>query len=196
MIIDLGLLIGLISIALALFFGRFFGLRGFSKGISNELSNLRKNTEPIGEIKDKISVIGERVIAIQGTTEKAWDLMSVALAKRGTVERNLDNLGKVKITAEPAADKTLYLIEIEKPILNQGYLVKISKETELAVKENELFGKEGPVLVLSANRMRYSLPSTDPKTCTDFITFLLKWLNSTYVNSLDNIKEFEETILT
>ncbi len=64
------------------------------------------------------------------------------------------------------------------------------------MRENELFGKEGHILVLSANRMRYRLPSTDPKACTEFVTFLLKWLNSTYVESLKEIKEYEEPILT
>lgn len=196
MIIDLGLLIGLISIALALFFGIFFGLRGFGKGISNELSSLRKNTEPIGEIKDKISGLGERVIAIQGTTEKAWDILSATLTKGGTVERNLENLGKVKITAEPGKDKTYYLIEIEKPVLKNEYIVKIDKETELVKEEMKLFGQESQVIVLSPTRMRWHLTSTDPKTCTEFVTFMLKWLNSTYIESLKQITEFEESILT
>ncbi len=196
MIIDLGLLIGLISIALALFFGIFFGLRGFGKGISDELSTLRENTKPIREIRDKINGIGEKVIAIQGTTEKAWDLLSATLAKGGTVERNLDNLGKVKITAEPATDETVYLIEIEKPILKEGLFFKKAKEPDFIKQETKILGKEGETTILSPHRMRYHLPSTDPKACTEFVTFMLKWLNSTYVESLKDVKGFEEPILT
>jgi len=171
----LGLLIGLVAIALAV----FFGLREFRKSITSELSTIK-----------------DTVIAIRETAEKTWDLVVSRFAvSGGTVVRELENLGKVRITAEPAEGETSYFIEIEKPILNQGYIVKIGKETELARKEKELFRKEGTVLVLSRQRMRYRTPSTDPKTCTEFITFLLKWLNSTYVESLEGIKEFEEPIL-
>ncbi len=107
MINDLGLFIGLISIALALFFGLFFGLRGFSKGIS-----------------DQLAAIKEKVIEMHKTIEMAWDLLSARLAKTGTVERNLEKLGKVKITAEPAEDETSYLIEIEKAILTRITLLR------------------------------------------------------------------------
>lgn len=174
--IAIGIFLGFIGIAFAI----FFGLAGFRKGITSELSTIK-----------------EAVVAIRTTVEKTWDLIVLRFGvSGGTVKRELENLGTVRITAEPGADKTSYLIEISNPILNQGYLVKISKQTELAVKEKEFFGKEGTVLVLSANRMRYSMLSTDPKTCTEFMTFLLKWLNSTYVESLKDIKEFEEPILT
>ncbi len=178
--VNLELLLGLISIALALFLGLFFGLAGFRKGVTTELSTIK-----------------EAVIAIRTTVEKTWDLVLLRIGESaGTVERELENLGKVRITAEPGAKETVYLIEIEKPILNQGYLVKISKETELATKESRLFGKEGTIVVLSRHRMRYYVNSTDPKVCTEFITFLLKWLNSTYVESLKDLKKFEESILT
>ena len=180
MIIDLGLLIGLISIALALFFGIFFGLAGFRKSVTSELSTIK-----------------ETVIAIQATAEKTWDLILRQFApSSGTVVRQLGNLWKVKISAEPGAKETIYLIEIEKPVLKDEYIVKIGKETKIAHEEMRLFGKESYVIALSPTRMRWSLPGTGSKTCTEFITFMLKWLNSTYVESLKQITEFEEPILT
>ena len=180
MTMDVGLLIGLISIALALFFGIFFGLSGFRKSVTSELSTIK-----------------ETIIAIRTTVDKTWDLILIHFPTGGgTIERTLDKLGKVRITAEPGEKQTTYLIEIEKPILRQGLLVKKGKEREFLEKEKELLGKEGGVTVLSPTRLRYELPSTDSKTCTEFVTFLLKWLNSTYVESLKVIGEFEEPILT
>lgn len=181
------LLIGLLAIAVTIFFGLvaialtvFFSLKGLPKGVQQELSTIK-----------------EAVLAIRGTVEKTWDIVARRFAPSSrTVERELENLGKVKITAEPAIGKTIYLIEIEKPILREEFFIKKAKEPEFLEKEVKLLGKEGEVIVFSPNRLRYYLPSTDPKTCTDFITFLLNWLDSTYVESLKDIKEFEEQILT
>lgn len=188
----LGLLIGLISVALAI----FFGLSGFRNRVSDKLSSIEKHTQPIGELKDKAGKIEERVITIQGTAEKAWDLLSMTLAKGGTVERNLENLVQVKITAEPGEKETLYLIEIEKPILLGGWIDKLSKETELSAKEVAMFGREPGLLVPSRTRLRMVVPSTDPISCTEYIALFLKWLDSTYFESLKSIKGFEEPILT
>ena len=173
---NLELLIGLVAIALAV----FFGLWGFRKSVASELSTIK-----------------EAVIAIRTTVDKTWDLMVVRFGESsGTVTRELDNLGEVRITAEPGANETVYLIEIEKPILKEGLFSKKAKEPQFIREETGLLGKEGTFSILSSKRIRYHLPSTDPKVCTEFITFLLKWLNSTYFESLEGIKEFEESILT
>ncbi|MCL0060632.1 hypothetical protein M1N88_01975 [Dehalococcoidia bacterium] len=180
MTIDLGLLIGLISIGLGLFLGLFFGLAGFRKGVISELSSIK-----------------EAVIAIRTTVDKTWDLILLRFGESGgTVTRELENLGKVKITAEPAGNQTIYLIEIERPVLKEGLFLKKAKEPEFVKQETKFLGKEGEITILSPHRIRYHLPSTDPKACTGFVTFLLKWVNSTYVESLKDIKEFEEPILT
>lgn len=180
---DSQLLIGLVAIALAIVgiaLGIFFGLAGFRKSIISELSTIK-----------------ETVIAIQATAEKTWDLILARFpTSSGTVVRELENLGKVRVTAEPGKDETVYLIEVEKPILNEGLLQKGSNKPEFINKEKELLGKVGRGVFLSPTRTRYHLPCTNPKACTEFITFLLKWLNSTYVESLKDIKEFEEPILT
>ena len=188
----IGLLVGLISIAIAI----FFGLRGFRTGVTDKLSSIEKNTELIGDIKDSAGRIEREVVVIHGTVDKSWDLLrDMRFGESQTVERNLENLGKVKITAEPGEEQTSYLIEIEKPILKEGYIAKISKETELSKQEKELFGQETGVRILSSNRLRLYLPSTEPAICTEYVTYLLKWLNSTYFESLSKIKDFEEPIL-
>jgi len=108
-------------------------------------------------------------------------------------------LGKVKITAEPGKDKTVYLIEVERPVLREHLLIKGSNQPEFFNKEKEFFGeqwKRSRGVFLSSTRTRYHLPCIDPKTCTGFMNFMLKWLNSTYVASLKDVKDFEEPILT
>lgn len=184
---DSQLLIGLVAIALTIFFGViaialtiFFGLKGLPKDVLGELSRIK-----------------EAVIAIRTTVEKTWDLMLRQSAQGGgTVERQLENLGKVRITAEPGKDNTSYLIEIEKPLLKEGPLYKIVQEPDFVKQEGKILGQQSQITVLSPNRMRFNIPCTDPKPCTEFVTFLLKELNSTYVESLKEIKKFEESILT
>ena len=174
--IAIGIFLGFIGIALAI----FFGLSGFRKSIVGELSTIK-----------------ETVIAIRTTAEKTWDLALRQFAPGGgTVERELEKLGNVRITAEPSKNETVYLIEIERPILKEGFFYKKAQEPQFTRVETELLGKEGTFSILSPKRLRYHLPSTNPKTCTEFVTFLLNWLNSTYIESLEEIKEFEEPILT
>ena len=173
---NLELLIGLVAIALAI----FFGLWGFRRSVTGELSTIK-----------------EAVVAIRTTVEKTWDLVVLRFGEsHGTVVRELENLGKVKISAEPAINETSYLIEIGKPILKEGFFIKATKEPEFLAKEIGFFGKEAKASIFSPTRMKYYLPTTDPKISAEFITFLLKWLNSTYAESLEEIKEFEEPILT
>ncbi|PIU23170.1 MAG: hypothetical protein COT13_04495 [Chloroflexi bacterium CG08_land_8_20_14_0_20_45_12] len=169
-------LIGLIAIAVAV----FFGLWGFRKDISGKLSDIR----------DKMG-------AMQVTVDKVWDLASRRfLGETGTVERSLDNLGEVKITAEPGESDTTYFVEIGKPILKGDYLMKLTKETSFAATERKLFGSEPHVIVFSPIRMRIRIPSNDSKRCTEYITLLLRWLDSEYVAALPRlITQFEEPIL-
>lgn len=178
---SVALIVGLLSVALCI----FFGLRGFRKEINKNLSEIEINTRPVGDMKDKI-------ITMSNTIEKIWD--SIPRSGGQTVERNFEKLGKVKITAEPHATETRYFVVIQKPILKEGFLIKTGKETEFLKKELEVFSRETLISILSPHRMRIRLPSTDPKICTKFMTFLLNWLNTTYVQSLDKMKEFEEPI--
>lgn len=181
------LLIGLLGIAVAIFLGLIgiaiavaFGLRGFETRVMGELS-----------------IIREKVVGIQQVVEKVWDvvLRSPAFGAQGTVERDLKNLGKTKITARPDVKMTVYLIEVEKPVLQQGLIVTLIKGTELEAKENEMFGGQVPAIAVSLpNWLRIHVPSTEPRVCTEYISLLLKWLDSTYFDSLQTLRDYEEPI--
>ena len=172
---DWALLAGLLAIAVAI----FFGLWGIRKNISDKLSDIR-----------------DRLIVMGTTLENAWDLIKIHFAGRaGTVERNLKNLGKTSITARPAVNVTSYFIEVEKPVLQGGLISKLGKETKLENKEKELFGGRIPTIYAPlANHLRVEVPSADPRICTEYISLLLSWLDSTYFEALQNIKDYEEPI--
>lgn len=173
--VDWALLAGLLAIAMAI----FFGLWGFRKDVSDKLSDIR----------DKVIVMGV-------TVEKAWDLIRLHFSgQTGTVERNSKNLGKTKITARPGVNMTTYFIEVENPVLQDGLIIKLGKETELENKEKKLFGGRIPMISVSlANRMKVEVPSAEPQICTEYISLLLRWLDSTYFEALQKIKDYEEPI--
>ena len=77
-----GIFLGFIGVAVAV----FFGLRAFRTDIKGELSTIK-----------------EKIIAIPETVGNVWDVVkrSPIFGTTGIVERNLRNLGKIKITAEP-----------------------------------------------------------------------------------------------
>ena len=74
-------LMGFIAISVA----TFFGLRAFRTDSKGELSTIK-----------------EKIIAIKETVGSVWDVVkrSPVFGATGTVERNLRNLGKIRITAE------------------------------------------------------------------------------------------------
>lgn len=180
---DLGILIGLLSIALSIFFGLFFGLRSLKGGIVDQLSAIR-----------------ERVVILQGTVEKVWDMLSNAVplllqAKAGTITRTMKNLGKVTISASPSADKTDYHIIVEQPVLDKDLIAKLGNETDLNKREVEMFRAVVRCTVLSSDRIVMHVPSTDAKLCTEYINLFLIWLDSAYLAARPSITDFEESIL-
>jgi len=172
------MLIGLLAIALSLFFGLFFGLSGLRKSIGSELS-----------------VIKEKIVAIQIISEKLWDVVAVKFAK-ATVVRKMPNLGGITISVDPGPSDTTYRIVIEKPVLIQGLIVKASKQTELADKEIEMFGEESRVSVIGANTLHIRIPTTEPELATQYMSFFLRWLDSTYFEWTKKLEDFEKPILT
>lgn len=181
------LLIGLIGIAATVFLGllgiaiaTFFGLKAFRTDITNELSAIK-----------------EKVIVIQETAQNVWDVIrrSPLVGAAGTIERNFTNLGKVKITAEPHLENTIYYLLAEKPIFDDDRISKSSKDTQFEEQEKKLFaGKTAAVSTPIPNRLRLTLPCTEPKVCADYVSLFLEWLNSTYYQSLPKAEDFEEPI--
>jgi hypothetical protein len=175
MTFDLGILLGLIAVAVAV----YFGLWGFRKDIGDKLTDIR-----------------DKVMAMGTTLDKAWDLLKIRLGGEfGTVERELTNLGKTRISAKPGQDETVYFVEVERPVLQDDFISKLAKGTDFEAKEMEFFG--GQLTRISTpipTRMTVKIPCTEARKCTDYMSMFLKWLDSVYYDALPKIKEYEEPI--
>lgn len=172
--ICLSLTLALVALAVAI----YFGIGRFSSNVVGKLTKIEEHTKHIEKIEEIAVRLDERI--------KVGGLV------QGTVEGTLRNLGKVKVTAEPSGEVTKYYIEVEKGVLDVGLLVKKSRETDLLKKETELFGRETNVISIDSRHIVAVLPSTDAKICTNYISFLLQWLDSTYWNSLGEKDEYEK----
>lgn len=177
---DYSVLIGLLGVAVAIYFGLYFGMRGTRTSFEEKLEKIEKHTQSIKKIEDTLARLDERLYA------------SMAFPK-GTVEGVLKNIGKTKVTAEPGMERTKYYIEVEKPILRENFIAKKSVETWLTDKERELFGAYATTLVavIDPRKAVFDLPSIDPKICSQYVTQLLKWLDSEYWNSLRKLGDYE-----
>jgi len=175
MTFDLGILLGLIAIAVAI----YFGLWGFRKDTGDKLSDIR-----------------DKVVAMGLTLDNAWALLKMHfLGQTGTVERNLRNLGKTKITAKPGEKTTEYTVDVEKAVLEQGLIGKLSKTTGLEDIEKKFFGDQIPTGITPVpTRVIVTLPCSDSQKCTEYMSTFLKWLDSTYYDLLPKIKDYEEPI--
>lgn len=179
---DWGIFLGLVAIAVAI----FFGLREFGVGIKNELAAIK-----------------EKVMIIQETAQNVWDVIrrSPTFGNSNTVERNLPNLGKMRISAEPHLDSTVYFIQTEKLVLDDALIDKLSidklsKDTGLEEKEKQMFGKPQKLTNLRPTLLRLELSCTKPHECTEYISIFLKWLDSTYFAAMPKVEDFEEPIKT
>lgn len=102
--------------------------------------------------------------------------------------------GKTKISAQIEQGATVYVIEVENPVLQDGLIVKLAKETGIEKEELRLFKKPARVMTPTSERLIVKVPCTEPNLCTEYISLLLKWLDSTYYAALADIKKFEEPI--
>ena len=112
----------------------------------------------------------------------------------GTVTVDLKNFGKTTVSAKPGADKTLYIIEVEKGGLNTDLIEKISGDTGFSDIEKNLLGKEPEVFDLKYNAIKIEVPSTEPEICVEYLSAFLKWLDTDYVSALPKIGDFENGI--
>lgn len=167
----------------------FFGLHNFTSNIGDKISKTKN------AIVGELSPIKDRLVTIDERTKNIWQYeMGKASSSTGTVETYLTNFAKTTITAEPGREETVYIIQVEKGTLNAEFIIKVAEETRLNNIEREMFGRLVEVIPLRPNRLRLTVPSTDPKTCTQYISTFLKWLDSEYFEALPKIADFETGI--
>lgn len=179
-------LLGLIAISLAI----FFGLHGFKKDLSEKVTTAK--TDIIGEL----SGIKQNITKLDGRADTILQLANLYFGqKTGTIYRELKHFGRTKISAEPGDTETKYLVQVEKGKLSDKLIWKLSKETDLARSEIDMFSREAGVISLGSNALHVTVPSTDPALCTQYMSMFLKWLDTEYADRQKHeITDFEEGI--
>jgi hypothetical protein len=183
-------IVGIIAIALSV----YLGLRGFSNSISKKVDETKDGVVlELSGIKENIIKIGTRV-------DDVWQLVSqlaLLLTKGqtvGTIEVELKNFGKTKISAQLAEKETIYIVQSEKGKLFSDAIGRISKYTTLEKTELEIFGRETLVDNIG-NWLRVRIPNVEPKLCTQYMSLFLKWLDTEYVTALQSETDrFEKDI--
>ena len=185
----IALIVGLGGIALAV----FLGFRGFTKGMTGPLTRIEEKVNSLASIPTDVTAARQRL-------DDLWDILSNSISMlqgqtHNAVEATLPNLGFTRVSATPGSDKTEYLIESDKPVLNTDLVSKISKESGLEEKEVEMFGQITRYTDLGRNRMILHIPSTDAKACATFARIFLQWLDSTYIEARARLlEEFEGSV--
>jgi hypothetical protein len=171
-----------------------FGLRGFTNRISKQVDETKNS------IVLELSGIKENITKIITRIDDVWQLVSqlaLLLTKGqtvGTIEVELKNFGKTRISAEIAEKETRYMVQSQRGKLISDAIVRISKYTTLAKTELEMFGRETMVTNIG-NWIRVQVPSVDPKLCTQYMSLFLKWLDTEYVTTLQSETDrFEKDI--
>ena len=177
--LNVGLLLGLLSIALAI----FLGLRSFTGGIGGHLV----------EIKNDLKQVRLRL-------EDIWNERPLfgAAAAPGTVHRQMEHLGAVSITARPGDQETVYVVDVEKPVIREGLIIKLSQGSGFGADvEKRMFGKNLPrILERSGKSLLVSVPTTDAEVATEYMTLFIEWLDTEYMHRIDKeIDDFERPIL-
>jgi hypothetical protein len=150
--------------------------------LSRKLDKIETNTEPIRTINETMIRLDERTMAL-------------ALSGKlpGTVAVTLKNLGTVTVSAQPATTPqvTRYNLQFKKPF-KFAVIGVVGRATGLDVKEHEMFGKPATSMSVSPEQVIITVPSVDPKLCSEYISFFLKWLDSEYfARANDTIGQYE-----
>ena len=184
-----------ICIAAVLSFGGiaiaiFYGLRGFTNKLTDKLTNAKD------AITEQLSGINEKIVRIEVTGDKFWELAREYLAKPpGTVEKQLKNFGNVKISAEPSGKETRYTFRMERGEISLGLIDRLTKLTSFEEHEREMLNGVPELFALGPNAFRMVVPSVDPKVCTRYISDFLRWLDTEYTKGKQELlKDFEEGI--
>jgi len=145
-----------------------------------KLDKIDANTQTIKDMSQTLNRIDERTLAVKGENH-------------GTTRLQLPNLGEVRLSAGLGENSTAYSIEITVPILRLDLINGFTKSTGFSEVERKFFGKETTANVILPTRMIWTVPSSDPKVCTEFIALAVKWLDSQYFELANGaVRSFED----
>ncbi|MBA7711710.1 hypothetical protein ES703_120676 [subsurface metagenome] len=181
--------IGIIFLMVGIGISIFLGLRGFTNRVNDKVTDAKD------DIVEELSDIKGTLTKIDTTANNLIQIATGAAAGAGTVIRQLKNFGETRITAIPGSTNTTYTISVEKGIIDTDIMGRASQLTGLTEREVKMFGGQTvKSFPLGRRRFRLTVPSTDPKVCTEYMSLVLNWLDTEYQNELHGISAFEDNI--
>ena len=186
----IGICVTVLLSVIALALGIYLGLRGFSNRIADKVDETKSS------IVLELSGIKESMVKVITRVDDVWQLASAFMAGKsvGTVELELKNFGKTKVSAEVAEKETRYIIRPEKGKFIAKTIIKMSKITPLARTELETFGDE-TTMVNAGDILVITIPSVDAELCTKYMSYFLKWLDTEYAGGYKaQVDKFEKGI--
>ncbi len=190
------LLIGLISLVIAIFFG-LIGFRSFLRreielGIRNcMILDLKCVRDAVREVEKCLISMRDALNDFRRITHPGHDVKSPydrTSDEHCTVEVRFKNLGRTRISADLDENEIVmrYTITFENGITT--YMI------EKAIEELRL--EKVKISCVSRNTISCIVLSRDSEVCTTIIARLLKWLDLNYYKLMEEFrKEYEEKIL-
>ena len=174
-----GLLIGLITVYLAI-----WSKYGLADKIEKGFGDLRTSGSNVAHDIDKR--MGDLV-----------EIIRMLVDQKGTATYKLKNIGSVEVSVlDMGNNVTSYSIKIEQAIFTSMFIVaKANENKKLQEKEKALFGEEeprwhSPIPTI----LRVEIPSEDKEKCSEYMAFVLKWLDTEYFEKRKELAEAESTI--
>jgi len=174
-----GILIGLLTIYLAI-----WSKYGIGEKIEKGFGELRTSGTTVAHDIDKR--MGDLV-----------EIIRMLVPQKGTETYKLTNIGSIEVSVlDKGNGTTTYDVRTAQPIFTSRFLVaKANENKEFQEKERALFGEGQPRLHSPIPTiLRAELPSEDTEICAKYMAFLLKWLDTEYLEKKKELAEAESTI--
>ena len=111
------------------------------------------------------------------------------------MERELPNLGVVRISAEPHSDGTTYIVRAKKAVFDTSLICELTKPTGFEEREKEIFsGSVTKIRTPLRTDLVVDVPCREASVCTKYMSLFLKWLDWEYLDLLPKVQDFEEPI--
>ena len=166
----IGICITIFLSVIALALATFFGLWNFTKGIGTKVDRAKE------AIITEMSSIKETIARID---ERASNLLIFAQSyvfkgSSGTITGVLRNFGKTSVSAQLSSAQTIYTLEVGKGEIDVGLIGRLSKKTNLAKTEIEMFGAEPHIIGLNPQKIKVTVPSVDSEACKKYMSIFLQ----------------------
>ena len=174
--------------------GILIGIATVYLAVWSKIGLAEKVEKGFGELRTSGSIVARDIDKRMG---ELVEIIRMFVEQKGTVTYELKNIGSVEISViDVDNDVTTYNIKAKQAIFTSGFLVaKANENKELQEKERALFGEKQPGLNSPIPTIvRVEIPSGDKEKCSEYMAFLLEWLDTEYFEKRKELAEAESAI--